>query len=255
MSITRDILQKLNESAEVKKTYGDKPQEGKKESIKKGKASKVPRGKVDNKIKAEKLQNSNSQAADIYTSDTEKLMDKIDSKEQSDRGKVAKTTGTKSDKTIKFPFGDKVQASDSKLIKESAILKESAYDVAYELIENGEKYGFDPKNDLITDEVIKKVCKINNIDEIPSVSEVSDRANELWESNVPGKNVNLKEDYDNGTWMKYQHMIEGTLESAKEDMDEDAFLDFCEGVINLCQNYTGELNQFECAKPCKKEDK
>lgn len=193
MSITRDIFQKLNESAEVKKTYGDKPQEGKKEFIKKGKASKVPRGKVDNKIKAEKLQNSNSQAADIYTSDTEKLMDKIDSKEQSDKGKVAKTTGTKSDKTIKFPFGDKVQASDSKLIKEGK--------------------DFEDCKDKIT------------------------------------------EDYDNGTWMKYQHMIEGTLESAKEDMDEDAFLDFCEGVINLCQNYTGELNQFECAKSCKKEDK
>lgn len=193
MSITRDIFQKLNESAEVKKTYGDKPQEGKKESIKKGKASKVPRGKVDNKIKAEKLQNSNSQAADIYTNDTEKLMDKIDSKEQSDKGKVAKTTGTKSDKTIKFPFGDKVQASDSKLIKEGK--------------------DFEDCKDKIT------------------------------------------EDYDNGTWMKYQHMIEGTLESAKEDMDEDAFQDFCEGVINLVQNYTGDLNQFECAKSCKKEDK
>lgn len=195
MSITRDIFQKLNESAEVKKTYGDKPQEGKKESIKKGKVSKVPRGKVDNKIKAEKLQNSNSQAADIYTNDTEKLMDKIDSKEQSDKGKVAKTTGTKSDKTIKFPFGDKVQASDSKLIKEGK--------------------DFEDCKDKIT------------------------------------------EDYDNGTWMKYQHMIEGTLESAKEDMDENAFQDFCEGVINLVQNYTGELNQFECAsaKSCKKEDK
>lgn len=193
MSITRDIFQKLNESAEVKKTYGDKPQEGKKESIKKVKSSKVPRGKVDNKIKAEKLQNSNSQAADIYTNDTERLMDKIDSKEQSDKGKVAKTTGTKSDKTIKFPFGDKVQASDSKLIKEGK--------------------DFEDCKDKIT------------------------------------------EDYDNGTWMKYQHMIEGTLESAKEDMDEDAFQDFCEGVINLVQNYTGDLNQFECAKPCKKEDK
>lgn len=195
MSITRDIFQKLNESAEVKKTYGDKPQEGKKESIKKGKVSKVPRGKVDNKIKAEKLQNSNSQAADIYTNDTEKLMDKIDSKEQSDKGKVAKTTGTKSGKTIKFPFGDKVQASDGKLIKEGK--------------------DFEDCKDKIT------------------------------------------EDYDNGTWMKYQHMIEGTLESAKEDMDENAFQDFCEGVINLVQNYTGELNQFECAsaKSCKKEDK
>lgn len=195
MSITRDILQKLNESAEVKKTYGDKPQEGKKESIKKGKASKVPRGKVDNKIKAEKLQNSNSQAADIYTNDTEKLMDKIDSKEQSDKGKVAKTTGTKSDKTIKFPFGDKVQASDSKLIKEGK--------------------DFEDCKDKIT------------------------------------------EDYDNGTWMKYQHMIEGTLESAKEDMDEDAFLDFLSAVYNIISKYNNGSNQFECAsaKSCKKEDK
>lgn len=186
MSITRIIFDKLNEAEAVKKPYGDKPEEGKAEKVSKGKHKALPKGKLP-AYKADKLTNVNSQADDVYANDTDKLMDNIDSKEQSDKGKVAKITGTKSDKTIKFPFGDKVEQSDSKLIKENE-----------ELEACGDK---------------------------------------------------LTEDYDNGTWMKYQHMIEGTLESAKEDMDEDAFQDFCEGVINLVQNYTGDLDQFESAKP------
>lgn len=189
MSLTKQIFEKLNESAEVKKTYGDKPQEGKTEKLERGKKTSIPNGKADNKVKANKLQNVNNQAADAYANDTDKVMDKVDSKEQSDKGKVAKATGTKSDKKVKFPFGDKPQKSDSKLIKEGASCEDC------------------------------KEC-----------------------------DKKLKEDYDNGTWMKYQHMIEETLESAKEDMDEDAFKDFCEGVINLCQNYTGDLDQFESAK-------
>lgn len=55
----------------------------------------------------------------------------------------------------------------------------------------------------------------------------------------------LKESYDNGTWMKYQNEIESILEKAHDSMEEDAFMDFCTGVINLCQNYMGDLDQYD----------
>ena len=120
MSITRSIFKNLNEAESVKKTYGDKPQEGKTEKLQRGKVASIPKGKAEGKFKVEKLQNVNKEAGEIYANDTDKLMDKIDSKEQSDKGKVAKTTGTKADRTIKYPFGDKVDTpSDNKLIKES----------------------------------------------------------------------------------------------------------------------------------------
>ena len=45
MSLTKQILEKLNESAEVKKTYGDKPQEGKTEKLERGKKTSIPNGK------------------------------------------------------------------------------------------------------------------------------------------------------------------------------------------------------------------
>lgn len=183
--LTRSIFSKLNESADVKKPYGETPEEGKKETTKVKKGVKVPKGRINNKFKSEKLKNENKEAADAYANDTDKVMDNIDDKTHSDKGEAAKTTGKKSDKVIKYPFGNKPEASDSKLIKEGA---------------------------------------------------------ECEECDKP-----IKEEYDNNTWMKYQHMIEGTLESAKEDMDEDAFQDFCEGVINLVQNYIGELDQLECA--------
>lgn len=57
----------------------------------------------------------------------------------------------------------------------------------------------------------------------------------------------LKE-YDNGSWMKYQNAIEDAMEGARAEMDEDAFEDFCDGVINLVKNYTGEFDQYECDK-------
>lgn len=193
MSITREIFKNLNESAEIKKPYGDKPEEGKKEKLQKGKRTSVPKAKGNfERYKARKLEAKNKNAETIYANDTDKVMDKIDSTEHSDKGKIAKINGKKSEKTIKFPFGNKVEQSDSKLIKE----------------------GEEPE-----------CCKDK-----------------------------ITEDYDNGTWMKYQNMIEGTLESAKKDMDEDAFQDFCDGVINLVQNYTGVLNQFECDKSCKKDE-
>ena len=125
MSITRSIFKNLYEAESVKKTYGDKPQEGKTEKLQRGKTASIPKGKAEGKFKVEKLQNVNKEAGEIYANDTDKLMDKIDSKEQSDKGKVAKTTGTKADRTIKYPFGDKVDTpSDNKLIKESCNRKE-----------------------------------------------------------------------------------------------------------------------------------
>lgn len=190
--VTRSIFKKLNESTEVKKTYGDKPQEGKSEKLQRGKTASIPKGKPEGKFKVEKLTNVNKEAGEIYANDTDKLMDKIDSKEQSDKGKVAKTTGTKADKSVKFPYGDKVEQSDSKLIKESEEVAE---------------------------------CDGADCDK-----------------------KELKEDYDNGTWKKHQDAIENEIDAAKEDMDADAFADFCDGIINYCQNSTGDLDQFESAK-------
>lgn len=191
MSITRSIFKNLNEAEAVKKTYGDKPQEGKAEKLQRGKVASIPKERAEGKFKVEKLQNVNKEAGEIYANDTDKLMDKIDSNEQSDKGKVATPTGVKSDKTIKYPFGDKVEQSDSKLIKES-----------------------------------KEVTECDGKD---------------------CEKKELKEDYDNGTWKRHQDAIEAELEAAREDMEEDAFNDFIDGVINLCQNYSGALDQFECA--------
>lgn len=192
MSIYNDFMNKLNESENVKKTYGDKPQEGKTEKLTKGKSASIPKGKGNiEKYKARKLEKTNAQAGDIYVSDTDKVIEKIDSTEHSDKGTAAKLGTRKSDKAIKYPFGDKPGKSDSKLIKESKEVKECA----------------------------GKDCA----------------------------KPELKE-YNSTNWLKHQNAIENELEAAKEDMDAEAFLDFLDGVINLCQNYNGELDQFECAK-------
>lgn len=196
MSLVSNIFKNLNESAEaVKKPYGDTPQEGKKENLAKGKKKSVPKGnKVDNKkVPADKLQNNNKEAGEVYANGTAKYSDKVDDKSQSDKGKIAKKNTTKATTVIKFPYGDKAQAASTKLVKEEAEVKECGPELE------------------------------------------------------PGKEK-LAEDYDDGTWMKHQTAIENELEAAKEEMDEDAFFDFLDGVINLCQNYNGELNQFESAK-------
>lgn len=193
MSIYNDFMNKLNESENVKKTYGDIPQEGKTEKLTKGKSASIPKGKGNiEKYKARKLEKTNAQAEDIYVSDTDKVIEKIDSTEHSDKGTAAKLGTRKSDKAIKYPFGDKPGKSDSKLIKESKEVEECA----------------------------GKDCD----------------------------KPELKEDYDNGSWKVFQDQIEQVLENAKDTMEQDAFLDFLDGVINLCQNYNGELDQFECAK-------
>lgn len=140
MSITREIFNRLNESESIKKPYGEKPEEGKKQPIPKNSSKKVPTGKAVNIAKPSKLNKTNPQAADIYANDTDKLMDNIDSKNQSDKGKIAKTNTKKSDKTVKFPFGDKVQQSDSKLIKEgSDVLKEGWYEAQKTVTDSIEK--------------------------------------------------------------------------------------------------------------------
>lgn len=118
-SITRSIFKRLNESESVKKPYGDKPQEGKKERLERLKKASIPKGKTENKFKVEKLNNVNKQAAPAYKNDTDKVMDKINSTEHSDKGEIAKQNTKKADRKIKFPYGDKVQPSNSKLVKES----------------------------------------------------------------------------------------------------------------------------------------
>lgn len=55
------------------------------------------------------------------------------------------------------------------------------------------------------------------------------------------KGSNLKE----SDWMNYQIAIENLLEDAKESLGSDRFAEFCEGIINMCQNYMGDLNQYE----------
>lgn len=47
-----------------------------------------------------------------------------------------------------------------------------------------------------------------------------------------------------GSWEKYQSQVENTLENAKEELESNEFDAFCEGVINLAQNYLGELDQM-----------
>lgn len=137
MSIVKEIFKNLNESVEVKKPYGDKPEEGKKEKLQKGNRVNVPKAKGNfEKYRARKLEAKNKNAETIYANDTDKVMDKIDSNVHSDKGTIAKVNTKKADRKVKFPFGDKVQKSDSKLIKEcdgaeceKKELKEDAYSV------------------------------------------------------------------------------------------------------------------------------
>ena len=65
----------------------------------------------------------------------------------------------------------------------------------------------------------------------------------------------LKEAYEAGDWLKFQNQIEQVLENAKSQMSQDAFLDFCDGIINMCNDYMGALNESTKikAKPSLKE--
>lgn len=55
------------------------------------------------------------------------------------------------------------------------------------------------------------------------------------------KSQDLKE---SSNWMAYQQEIEDTLELAKDSLDPEMFSDFCEGVINLCQDYINNSNPY-----------
>lgn len=55
--------------------------------------------------------------------------------------------------------------------------------------------------------------------------------------------ANLKEDYRSGFWLNYQEQIENVLDNAREKMSQDAFLDFCSGVIDLCNEKMNSLNE------------
>lgn len=59
---------------------------------------------------------------------------------------------------------------------------------------------------------------------------------------VKGENEPLKE-YDNDSWMKYQSQIEDAFEGAKQEMDQDAFADFCDGISQMAKNYESGYNE------------
>lgn len=120
MDITSQIFKNLKEAEGVKKPYGDKPEEGRKLNLKNKKKVSVPKGKGLEKYKARKFQQvGNKQAAEIYPSDTDKLYDNIDKTNHNDKGEIAKQNTKKASRTVNKPFGDKIQQSTSKLIKES----------------------------------------------------------------------------------------------------------------------------------------
>lgn len=131
MSLVSNIFKNLNESAEVKKPYGDKPEEGKKESLAKGKKKSVPKGaKVDNKkVPVEKEKNVNKQAKDIYVNDTSKYEDNKDDSKHNDKGDIAKKNTKKATTVVKFPYGQKVEKASTKLVKEEAEVKECGPEV------------------------------------------------------------------------------------------------------------------------------
>lgn len=140
MNLTRQIFENLNESEkrvnkrkslslkeekEVKKPYGEAPEEGKAES-KETVSTGVKVGKeVKNTSKVKPLENKNKEAGEVYANDTDKYNDNIDDKEHTDKGDIAKENSKKADSTVKVPYGDKVETpSDNKLIKENEELEE-----------------------------------------------------------------------------------------------------------------------------------
>lgn len=65
----------------------------------------------------------------------------------------------------------------------------------------------------------------------------------------------IKENLNESGWMTFQTRIEDTLEDAKGTLSKDEFDSFCEGVINICQNYLGDLDQYDIQDSEKKEIK
>lgn len=68
---------------------------------------------------------------------------------------------------------------------------------------------------------------------------------EIFGEKIKDESENLSEDYDNNSWMKYQDIITNALDDAQRDMEDDAFNDFCEGVIQIVRSMPGEFNESE----------
>lgn len=258
-----DIINKLNEAEEVKKPYGNTPQERGKEKLERGKVASLPKKEIGGSLapsKFYKLKKNNAKAADIYTNDTDKVLDEVEDKNIGKgiiNNKATLTRKAKLKKIVKY--GDKPQpAINNKLIKESA---EGEEDYNRSCAE----YLFDLYNK--TGEPWKVGEHLGGMDEVAGFCKRKGIDLDKVEPTAIEKNLDLlaggkldecgskklKEDYDNGTWKRHQDVIENELEAAKADMEEDAFADFCDGIINLVKNYTGEFDQYdlECNTPGK----
>lgn len=133
-------------------------------------------------LESDKLQNVNNQAGDVYANDTDKVMDNINSKKQSDKGTMIKTSKTKSSDKVKFPFDDKPEKSDSKLIKESAseedvenaldslnvddmVYSGDEYVVAHKYMRDTTSFMWTEEGCKCDPEKVSEICKKYNIDE------------------------------------------------------------------------------------------
>lgn len=52
----------------------------------------------------------------------------------------------------------------------------------------------------------------------------------------------IKQNLKESNWYVYQNKIQNILDSAKQIMSEGDFIDFCDGIIHMCQQYTGDLS-------------
>ena len=217
---------------------------------------------------SEALKSVNKNAAKIYTNDTDKVKEEIIDNKSKNGGKTTVKT-TKKDRKIQFPYGKKpevpsnnkvAKTSDQNVVKEGASCKELKE--GFEHINDVWSYLEDSENEedlkkrigdipskfgSFTYEIINdgETARITNEyeehgDYQSDVVDIDFQGDDLNECN----SKNLKEEYDNGTWKKHQDAVENEIDAAKEDMDADAFADFCDGIINYCQNCTGDLEQF-----------
>ena len=114
MTLMSSIIKNLNESAEVKKTFGDTPEEGKEIRLVKGKKVSVPKTKNTSKsFKSIKLDNRNKQAADVFVSDTDKVLDQqADKKTGTGKGVLPKGKAKIYTDKVEKPFGETITESE-----------------------------------------------------------------------------------------------------------------------------------------------
>lgn len=135
-------------------------------------------------------------------------------------------------------------------IKESEeIYTAVAYDEGGAIHDSTEYYDLGEAIDFVKnrnwDAVIDKDGKTlysnrqNDFDE--SNKEIQAKAKAMALDSETNKSQDLKE---SSNWMAYQQEIEDTLELAKDSLDPEMFSDFCEGVINLCQDYINNSNPY-----------